>query len=73
MHPACAHARVSIRASLRIQVNCLWGTLDTSLVRLLLPHGASTNALDLDMNTPLHVTISAGLHEIAGLPSQGGA
>lgn len=42
-------------------------TLDASLVRLLLRCGASANATDLEMQTPLHVAILGGMHEVAGL------
>ena len=38
--------------------------VDTSLVRLLLKHGADANALDYQRLTPLHVAISGGLHEV---------
>lgn len=41
--------------------------LDAGLVRLLLRHGASPNATDLEMQTPLHVAILGGMHEVAGL------
>lgn len=41
--------------------------LDASLVRLLLRQGASPNATDLEMQTPLHVAILGGMHEVAGL------
>jgi len=40
--------------------------VDSSLVRLLLKHGADANVVDLDMQTPLHVAIMGGLHEVVG-------
>ena len=42
-------------------------SVDASLVRLLLQHGASANAVDVQMQTPLHVAIMGGLYEIVEL------
>ena len=44
--------------------------LDPSLVRLLLKHGADPNALDGEAQTPLHIAITGGLHEIVELLCQ---
>ena len=40
---------------------------DVRLVRLLLWHGANPNSLDGEMQTPLHIAIMGGLHEVAQL------
>lgn len=42
-------------------------TLDASLVRLLLSAGADANVVDLELQTPLHVAILGGMHEVAEL------
>ena len=42
-------------------------TLDASLVRVLLKHGANPNSTDGDLQTPLHIAIMGGLHEVAQL------
>ena len=41
--------------------------VDCTLVKLLLEHGADANGVDLDQQTPLHVAIMGGLHEVAAL------
>ena len=42
---------------------------DTRLVRTLLTHGAGPNELDGQAQTPLHIAIMGGLHEVARLGS----
>jgi ankyrin repeat protein len=44
-----------------------------SLVRLLLERGASANVADAEMQTPLHIALMGGLHEIVGLLCDAGA
>ena len=39
-------------------------TLDPSLVRVLLKHGANPNSVDAEEQTPLHIAIMGGLHEV---------
>jgi ankyrin repeat protein len=47
--------------------------MDASLVRLLLEAGASSNVVDADSATPLHIAIMGGLHEVVGLLCEAGA
>jgi len=42
-------------------------TVDASLVRLLLSHGADPNTVDEEAQTPLHIAISVSLHEVVQL------
>ena len=41
--------------------------LDSGLVKLLLHHGADPNAPDIEMQTPIHIAIMGGLHEVVAL------
>ena len=41
--------------------------VDSGLVKLLLKHGADPNAADIEMQTPIHIAIMGGLHEVVAL------
>lgn len=46
---------------------------DTTLVRLLLSFGADVNAVDFHFQTPFHMAIKGGMHEVAALLADAGA
>lgn len=47
--------------------------LDLSLVRLLLRFGADVNAFDFHGQTPFHIAVVAGMHEVVDLLANAGA
>ena len=46
---------------------------DTALLRLLLKRGANVNAVDFEGETPFHIAMIGGMHEVVGLLADAGA
>lgn len=69
------------KTSLHLAVHLLRGQhevneedeLDTTLVRLLLSHGADVNAVDFNGETPFHIAILGNMHTVVSLLAEAGA
>ena len=48
-------------------------SLDTSFVKVLIKAGADPNALDAELQTPLHIGLMGGLHDVVQMLCESGA